>query len=249
MKGNFRELLPKVLVHEGGYVDDPQDPGGETNKGITHKTYDAWRKRQGQPTRSVKHITPEEVAEIYRQQYWNKIAGDDLPSGVDYAVFDFAVNSGPSRAAQFLQRAVGVADDGIIGAQTLAAVDAADPETLAAKICDDRLSWLKRLKTFKRYGRGWTRRVQDVRRVALAMIGDAPIPVPTATVAPGKTGDEETKTATVSDLAKDPKAWGAGAGLVTALAGVMEGTGPVQWAFAAAIVIGVAIVAVRMLRK
>lgn len=112
MKGNFRELLPKVLVHEGGYVDDPQDPGGETNKGITHKTYDAWRKRQGQPTRSVKHITPEEVAEIYRQQYWNKIAGDDLPSGVDYAVFDFAVNSGPSRAAQFLQRAVGVAEIG-----------------------------------------------------------------------------------------------------------------------------------------
>lgn len=172
MKSNFETALRLVLVHEGGFANHPADPGGRTMRGVTQRTYDAYRQRHGQPTADVKGITDDELREIYRTQYWDKVQGDDLPSGLDYAVFDFAVNSGPSRAAKFLQRIVGAEQDGVIGSQTIAALRGRDAATLVSRLCDDRLAWLKRLKTFSTFGRGWSRRVSEVKADALEMAAE-----------------------------------------------------------------------------
>lgn len=165
----FAVCLPLVLKHEGGFVDHPRDPGGATNKGITQKTYDSWRDRKGQPRQSVRSITSDEVAAIYRRDYWDAIKGDDLPAGIDYCVFDFAVNSGIDRASRYLQRAVGAGEDGSIGPATLAKVKATDPARVINTICDQRMAFLRGLKTFPTFGKGWTARVADVRDRALEM--------------------------------------------------------------------------------
>jgi len=160
---NFAPSLARVLQHEGGYVDDPADPGGATNRGVTQAVYDDWRAAEKLPSRSVKDINGYEIGAIYKKLYWDKCRCDELPSGVDYAVFDFAVNSGPTRAIRYLQRAVGVSDDGMIGPATLAAVNAKPAQTLIDAISDARLAFLEQLPTFARFGRGWSQRVNDVR--------------------------------------------------------------------------------------
>src|SRR5690554_5603848 len=114
MEANFREALPLVLKHEGGFVNHPSDPGGATNKGITIENYRRYVKKNG-TVADLKAITDEEVAKVYKLFYWDAVKGDDLPGGVDYAVFDFAVNGGPGRAIKFLQRIAGVTQDGAIG--------------------------------------------------------------------------------------------------------------------------------------
>jgi lysozyme family protein len=162
VRENFAPSLARVLQSEGGKVDDPQDPGGRTAFGITQRVYDDWRGQQGLPKHDVWTIRQSEIEAIYRMNYWNTVRADELPAGVDYAVFDFAVNSGVNRAARYLQRAVGVADDGKIGPMTLAAVKAKPAcETIAA-ISAARLNFLGQLPTFARFGRGWTARVADV---------------------------------------------------------------------------------------
>lgn len=170
MKANYAKSLAKVLVHEGGWVNDPVDPGGCTMKGVTQAVYDSWRRSHGQRSQSVKLLDVDEVAGIYRLLYWDRIRGDDLPSGVDYAVFDFAVNSGTHRAATFLQTVAGVPSDGVIGGQTLEAVRRIGPTQAINALCDKRLGFLGHLKIFWRFGKGWTRRVNEVRAAALAMI-------------------------------------------------------------------------------
>lgn len=170
MESNYAGSLAAVLVHEGGYVNHPKDPGGATNKGVTQRVYDDWRTARGLPTRSVKHLLQAELESIYRRQYWDAIKGDDLPSGVDYCVFDFAVNSGANRAARFLQEAVLVTVDGKIGPVTLAAVAQAPADKLIDLICDLRMCFLRNLDIFKTFGKGWTRRVEDVRAKARAMV-------------------------------------------------------------------------------
>lgn len=169
MRANFDKALSAVLLHEGGYVNHPKDPGGATNRGVTQAVYDDWRRDHGLEKQSVKLISPAEVMAIYKYLYWDRIKGDELPTGVDYCVFDFAVNSGVNRAARYLQRAVGVADDGQIGPVTLAAVRAMDAGCLTDGICNARLTFLKGLTTFRTFGKGWTRRVEDVRAKAKAM--------------------------------------------------------------------------------
>lgn len=162
---NYRQSLSLALAHEGGYVNHPSDPGGPTNQGITQRVYDAYRKSRGATLRSVKFIEPNEVSDIYRNQYWKLVRGDSLPAGLDYAVFDFGVNSGVSRAIKYLQIALGFTGgdvDGIIGMMTLnAANDEArrDEEGLIVKYCANRMAFLKSLKTFPTFGKGWTRRV------------------------------------------------------------------------------------------
>ncbi|KGM38762.1 hypothetical protein JY97_14820 [Alkalispirochaeta odontotermitis] len=173
MKRNFAAALEYVLKHEGGYVNHPKDPGGATNMGVTIGT----AKRLGIDVDGdgdtdivdIQKLTKKDAAKVYRAQYWNKVKGDSLPSGVDYAVFDFAVNSGVSRAAKFLQHVVGAKPDGRIGPKTLALVAAYDPNKLITRLCNDRLEWLRRLKTFKTFGKGWTRRVNGVLVEAQAM--------------------------------------------------------------------------------
>lgn len=155
MKDNFPTCLKTVLRYEGGKVDDPRDPGGRTAYGITQRTYDAWR---GKPGKDVWTITQDEVAAIYKQNYWDKISGDDLPDGVDMATFDFAVNSGVSRAAKYLQSTVGVTQDGVIGPKTVLACKT----YVANQLTDKRLGFLKGLPTWSTFGRGWANRVNDV---------------------------------------------------------------------------------------
>jgi lysozyme family protein len=162
MRSNFGEALALVLHHEGGFVNDPRDPGGATNKGVTQETYDLWRVDHQLPIRSVELIAPAEVCAIYKHRYWDKVAGDQLPPGVDYCVFDFAVNSGPSRAAKYLQRALGVAEDRKIGPVTLEAAERVPARDLIHAISNLRQGFLERQPHFPTFGRGWTRRVAEV---------------------------------------------------------------------------------------
>lgn len=165
----FAGALKAVIAHEGGYVSDPHDPGGETNWGVTKRVYDDYRRGRGEVIRSVRNICGEEVVAIYRLQYWNAIRGDDLPNGLDYAMFDYAVNSGPAKAAKDLQRVLGVRVDGQIGAITLATAQEFDRSKAVDTLCDVRLKFLNSLGGWGRYGRGWGRRVEDVRRQAKIM--------------------------------------------------------------------------------
>lgn len=163
----FDTIQPRVLRHEGGYVNHPRDPGGATNKGVTQRTYNAYLERVGRPAQSVRNITSSEIARIYRAQYWNVVRGDQLPDGVDYTVYDFAVNSGPSRAAKHLQRAVGVPADGVIGEITLAAVARTDAQAIIERVNASRMAFLRGLRHWGTFGRGWTRRVTEVRSTSL----------------------------------------------------------------------------------
>jgi lysozyme family protein len=169
VKENFALALGEVLQTEGGYSDDPRDPGGATSHGITQHEYDHWRAEHGESPRDVRQIDPNEIEAIYRSDYWNPIRGDDLPSGVDYCAFDFAVNSSPLRAARFLQRAAGAVPDGVIGPMTLAAVGRADPQRLIEAMCDARLDYLQALPTWPHFGRGWASRVVEVKADAEGM--------------------------------------------------------------------------------
>lgn len=168
MQSSFDRALSAVLKHEGGFVNHPKDPGGATNKGITLATFRKWVKKGGTAA-DLKALTTAQAAKVYRGQYWNKIHGDELPAGIDYAVFDFAVNSGVSRAARYLQGLVGVKADGVIGPKTIAAVNKHFSRDLIHKLCDDRMAFLRRLPTFKTFGKGWTRRVEGVRKLALQL--------------------------------------------------------------------------------
>lgn len=180
MKANFARCLDEVLKHEGGKVDHPKDPGGRTAYGVTQATYDAWRKKQGLSTRDVFKIERAEIEAIYRNEYWDKVKGDDLPPGVDLAVFDFAVNSGVSRAAKYTQRIVDVAQDGVIGPATLTAIRNYNGP-LNIDLCDERLRFLRALSTWDTFGRGWSARVNSVRKVSEEMrksTPPAPAPAP-----------------------------------------------------------------------
>lgn len=169
MQENYRVSLKFVLQYEGGYVNHPKDPGGPTNYGVTQRVYDAWRVSHGKPKRSVKQITKAEVATIYETQYWDTVKADALPSGVDLCTFDPAVNSGPSRAAKWLQHAVGTPADGIVGIVTCAAAEAQPSRITIDKMCDARMKFLRGLKTWKTFGKGWTRRVEAVRVASLEL--------------------------------------------------------------------------------
>lgn len=158
----FSDVLPLVLAHEGGYVNHPKDPGGATNKGITQAVYDSYRRNRGASLQSVKSITRAEIHDIYKRQYWDMCNADELPAGLDYAVFDYAVNSGTNRAVKDLQRTVGAKVDGQVGEETIRKCNEAanaDERKLIADLCDRRMRFLRSLKTWSTFGRGWTRRV------------------------------------------------------------------------------------------
>jgi lysozyme family protein len=168
MKDNFDAALKAILHHEGGFVNHPSDPGGMTNLGVTKKVWEEWVGHEVDE-KAMRALTPEMVGPMYKAKYWDKIKGDDLPEGVDYAVFDAAVNSGPGRAAKWLQGCVGVEQDGGIGPKTLAAVTAFDPKKLVEDYAKRRLSFLMDLPHWGTFGRGWSRRVAEVQTVASSM--------------------------------------------------------------------------------
>ena len=165
---NFEACLALTLQYEGGYVDHPADPGGATNLGITRRTLAAYRGKAVSKA-EVRQLSRTEAAKIYRRNYWDAVRGDELQGGVDAVLFDHAVNSGPRAAVRMLQQSLGLKGDGVFGRSTYAALQAAEPRTLIAELMRRRRGFLARLKTFRVFGRGWTRRVQAIERAALAM--------------------------------------------------------------------------------
>jgi lysozyme family protein len=172
MQSNFELCLAKMLAHEGGFVNHPQDPGGMTNLGVTKRVWEEWVGHEVDE-KQMRALTPETVAPLYKRKYWDAIRADELVDGVDYCVFDVAVNSGVGRAIKFLQSCVGTAPDGGFGPATLAAVKKAeeDPTRLIELYCAKRLEFLQSLKTFETFGKGWSRRVAEVKDAALKMLG------------------------------------------------------------------------------
>ena len=168
MNSNFEASLAHVLQSEGGFVNNPADPGGMTNLGCTKAV---WEEFVGHPVSEadMRGLTPADVAPLYKRKYWDKVSGDDLPAGLDYAIFDAAINSGPGRAAKWLQEAVGVVADGAIGKGTLAAVAAFDVQELIKAYNDKRLGFLQGLPTFGTFGKGWTNRVASVQAVSSSL--------------------------------------------------------------------------------
>lgn len=176
VKSTFHKAMPYVLEEEGGYVDNPREPGGATNMGITLRTLSAWF---GHPVSKsdVLHLTKLTAYDIYKSEFWNKINADALPAGLDYALFDFAINSGPARAARTLQEIVGATQDGIIGASTLSAINSRSPVAVITALCERRKQWLSSLTTYSHSGRGWFARVDRARVRALDFASDAtPLP-------------------------------------------------------------------------
>jgi len=169
MKENFDKCLEMLLSHEGGFVNHPEDPGGITNLGVTKKVYDEWTGRES-TEQEMRDLTPEDVAPIYKKNYWDRVKGDSLPSGLDWACFDWAVNSGSGRPAKAVQRAVGATQDGAIGPQTLGLIMEKDPEEIINYVYGVRQDFYKGLKTFETFGRGWTRRNKETLHQALEMI-------------------------------------------------------------------------------
>ena len=169
MKGNFEQCLALVLKAEGGFVDNPKDPGGMTNLGVTKATWEAYVKHPVDEA-AMRSLGPMDVAPLYQSRYWNVARCDELPSGVDYVVFDCAVNSGVSQAVKFIQRALNVVVDGIIGAQTIAAASQREPSELIEQVCEERLQFLQSLRTWDAFGKGWQRRVESVKADALQMV-------------------------------------------------------------------------------
>ena len=169
MQANYDKCLEAILHHEGGYVNHPKDPGGETNLGVTKRVYEEWG-----GTKDMKELTVEDVAPIYKKNYWDKIKADSLPSGLDLCVFDFGVNAGPGRAAKYLQGQIGTMADGGIGPNTLAKLEEYlkfTPVEQAIKTYQEsRQDYYEQLSTFNSFGRVWTRRVQETTKMALEMI-------------------------------------------------------------------------------
>jgi uncharacterized protein (TIGR02594 family) len=165
---SYDQSLRELLEHEGGYSNHPADPGGPTKYGITIHDVRMYVKKNATAA-DVQALSLDTAKRIYRQKYWDVLRCSDLPAGVDYAVFDFGVNSGVSRAAKFLQRIVGVEQDGEIGPLTLAAVRKHNSVAIVTDLCDDRLAFLKGLRTWSTFGRGWGRRVAEVRTLAIRM--------------------------------------------------------------------------------
>lgn len=153
----FLDLIDRVLSHEGGYVNDPRDPGGETKWGISKRSY---------PQLDIKGLTRDDAKAIYEREFWQRVQGDKLPRPFAFQALDAAVNHGIGNAVRWMQRAAGVADDGHIGPATLAAVARAEPADLVLNFNAERLEFYARLQTFDTFGRGWTRRVAGNLRYA-----------------------------------------------------------------------------------
>ena len=169
MQKNYDKCLKAILHHEGGYVNHPKDPGGETNLGVTKRVYEEFG-----GAKDMKDLTVEDVAPIYKKGYWDKMKGDDLPSGLDLCVFDFGVNAGPGRSAKYLQTMIGTVADGGIGPNTLKAVanyvEEVGLDQAVENFQQARQGYYEKLSTFDTFGKGWTRRVTETTELAKSFI-------------------------------------------------------------------------------
>lgn len=258
-RSTLNTALELVFGHEGGYSNVKSDKGGPTKYGITHKTLAASRGVPSVTAAQVKAMSLEEASAIYERSYWQQSGGDLLPVGLDYAAFDFGVNSGPSRAVKALQKVVGARQDGVVGEQTLDAVRKY-PGGVSAVIrayIEERMRFLRSLsgaQGFPANGRGWTIRVTGkdpkgqwadkpgVLGNALKLASDAgAIVVPSSS--PEGSAKADPSNTGLTEALKKPEAWGPLTGLVTAGGAITAGSGPVQWAMAfimiAVVLIGV----------
>lgn len=224
MKENYQEAYRLIRLKEGGVSNRSKeaDPGGLTKWGVTQATYDNFRKSKGSVTKAVTHMTEEECSLIYEREYAKPIRFNELPSGVDYFLFDTAIHSGTTRASKLLQRALGVAQDGRIGVQTLSALNSRmnHPEAFLKELYDTRMAFMKSLKNWKHNANGWTNRLKFVHKNALSMALKRPILVADA-VEPNtssKAEGEQTLVASISDSTRSKAAVTGALGLVTSVA-------------------------------
>lgn len=168
MKDNFEKAFAAVLKHEGGYSAHPMDPGGMTNLGVTRTVWQHWVGHKVSEDQ-MRALTPEDVKPLYHANFWRAVRADELPSGVDYVVFDAAVNSGPVRATRWAQAVAGVEQDGKMGPRTLAAIKKADPEQFILDYCSRRLGFMQRLPIWSVFGKGWRRRVTEAQAAAIEL--------------------------------------------------------------------------------
>lgn len=159
MKQNFNRVMSWVGLSEGGYVNHPDDPGGATDRGITQRTFDDWNQTHGYPVRPVRGISKQTAERILAEQYFAPVWFDRLPSGLDYAMADYAVNSGPARAVKEMQSILGVTVDGVMGVQTLSAIKAHDAVDLILNLCRARMRFLRTLSHWPTFEDGWKKRV------------------------------------------------------------------------------------------
>lgn len=232
-----KESLAKVLAHEGGYSNNKADPGGPTMKGVTQRVYDAYRKGKGLAVRSVRGITTDELNEIYDRQYWDAVKGDHLPDGVDYVLFDGAVNSGPGRSIMWLQQALRPVYtgriDGVMGMGTITALKAINNnDALIDKICDARMNFLRHLGTFAIFGKGWSARVREVRAIGKAWAtGETPQAASFVDGGQAKATVEDAKAAPSTAPADAAiGAGGGGLGVSGTLQGLQEQLSPLSYA-------------------
>ena len=169
MQANYEKCLETILHHEGGYVNHPKDPGGETNLGVTKRVYEDFGGKK-----DMKDLLIEDVAPIYEMNYWGRMKCGDMPSGLDLCVFDFGVNAGTGRSAKYLQTMIGTTADGGIGPNTLLAlanyVEEVGVELTIRNFQEARQEYYESLSTFETFGRGWTRRVDETTELAVSMI-------------------------------------------------------------------------------
>jgi len=168
MNRNWDKCFDLVIVNEGGYVDNPADPGGATNWGCTKAVWEQYIGHEVSK-KDIRNLTKEDVKPLYKRNYWDAIHGDALPSGLDYCLFDCAINSGVGRATKFIQEIVGVFADGAIGNNTVTAINQMNTVTMINEFSDKRQAFLETLKTFPVFGKGWTKRVTEVRIKSLEM--------------------------------------------------------------------------------
>lgn len=257
---NLAVSLDLMFGHEGGYVNVKSDRGGPTKYGITHKTLAAARGVTSVTAAQVKAMTREEAVEIYRRSYWAQAGGDLLPSGLDYAAFDFGVNSGPQTAVKKLQAVLQAKKvyagniDGHIGEQTIAAMSAypGGVKELIIDYCEERMRYLRSLTNAKTgfpvNGRGWTIRVTGVDPLGkfkkqAGVVGNALKMVNSVTPLPTIAPVEAEAKAVVQDMGiaevlKKPEAWGPLGGFLSAAGAIFAGAGPIQWALAILMIAG-----------
>jgi lysozyme family protein len=169
MKDNWDNAFRLMLQSEGGFVNHPSDPGGMTNLGVTKATWESWVGREVDEA-EMRGLTAEKVEPLYKERYFDAVRGDELPMGLDYLMFDFAVNAGAGRSIKTLQTAVGVTPDGGFGTITMAAVQAVDPVELIERFSQAKEDFYRSLTTFSTFGKGWLNRVAQVKVKASAML-------------------------------------------------------------------------------
>lgn len=168
MRQNFAASLRLTLEFEGGYSDEPGDPGGPTNLGVTLATWSDWIGHPATP-QMIEGLSLADVGGLYRARFWDAVNGDNLPGGLDCAVFDAGVNIGPETAAKLLQQLLSVLQDGVIGVNTLKAIGQFAVPDLIERFSDARIAFYQRLPGFGEFGSGWTRRTRSIELSAQQM--------------------------------------------------------------------------------